>query len=113
MTFHRKKSASFAVFTARANFIRAMTPAAICMVAPIAQLKHMMPAVLASTVSPRTILEMDTTAATAVRKMPAAPSGHKVRRIAADIQNGSIASLRLCAGHFRLTPNSGHVAAPQ
>jgi hypothetical protein len=31
---------------ARANFIRAMTPAAICMVAPIAQLKHMMPAVL-------------------------------------------------------------------
>ena len=35
------------------------------------------------------------------------PSGHKVRRIAADIRNGSIASFWPRAGHFRFAPESG------
>jgi len=49
-----------------------MTPAAICRVVPIAQLREMRRAVLACAVSSRTMLETDITAATAARKVPAA-----------------------------------------
>jgi hypothetical protein len=36
------------------------------------------------------------------------PSGHKVRRIAADIRNGSIAPVCRCADHFRSYPVNRH-----
>jgi len=34
------------------------------------------------------------------------------QNLAADVAVGSIASLRACVGHFRFTPDSGHIVAP-
>ena len=51
-----------------------MIPAAICMVAPIAQQRLISTAVPACAVSSSTILKTDTTAAVAARKVPAALS---------------------------------------
>ena len=55
-------------------FIRAMTPAAICRVAPTAQLSQIERAVLICAGSSRTMLETDTNAATEARNVPAALS---------------------------------------
>src|SRR4029077_15032345 len=59
-------------FSEASALIRATIPAAICMVAPIAQLTEIRIAALAGAVSSSTMLETETKAATEARKVPAA-----------------------------------------